>query len=372
MKSGEEGDIECSLENDVAEQITELLRTEVSDKFSLQIVRDELENNIHHAKFIAHLNKIADTNIVTKDCDVPSILEKNFYCHRSAKNTLTVLHRLILLQIIDDFQVNSTTRKVKITFRKKEPETYKISLFRYFKNFVSAEKSAEFFEAFETYAGGNFIRKSLIFLINFVFDYIVEKRIDASDEIDEFYKAVAQNKSTQKTLDAKTSGYFSLQSSAKYLNTLIIPSLQIGTFNLKISSFDTVMKYIALAKDIIDTRNHIRESTEILLAQNEKNYTVLLLNAYTLFWSDYENETVFEKAFDRMTEGFLLMENAEKLEYEEISARRELYLEQLYMRDNALLENVAPLINIKTHLNWLESFNSKFLAGMSEESSDLK
>jgi ATP-dependent DNA helicase RecQ len=363
IQIGEESQTEFFLYNGIAEEILEILTKNISENFKLKYLIQELENNTHHVKFIEKLNKIADTNIVTKEIDVPILLADLFYKYRNENQTLMLLHRLLLLQIIDDFEIDSTRCSVKVFFRKKENETYRISLFHFLKNFISAEKAMELFNTFDSSGETDVIRKCTDFLINSIYNFVFEKRIDTIDEITEFYKAVAQNKSTQKSLDLKTSNYFTHQNSAKYLNTLIIPSLQIGTFNLKISSFDTVMKYIALAKDLLDTRDHIKESTEILLKENEKNYTVLLLNAYTVLWAGFKNEKIFEKSYNKMTEGFMLMQENEKLEYSELSKRRTQFLNELYHRDSELQKIIEPLINIKTHTNWLINFNKSFLEG---------
>jgi hypothetical protein len=267
------------------------------------------------------------------------------------------------LKIIDNFEIDNTKHSVKIYFQKKDDETYKISLFQFLENFVAKEKAMSFFDFFDTLSGKNTIRKCFNFLIYFTYDTILEKRINCADEMVDFYKALAQNKSARKTLDFKVTSYFEQVNSAKFLNTLVIPSLKIGTFNLKISSFETVMKYINLAKNSNDTREHIKESTEFLLKQNEKNYTILLLNAYTHLWSDFKNQNIFELAYDRLSEGFLLMETSERLDYSELNARKTQYLKELYQRNSEIQEIVEPVIYIKTHANWLKNFNKSFLEG---------
>ncbi len=363
IQIGETASIEFYLNNKIADELLEILTKNISEEFKKENLIFELENNTHHVRFIENLNKTANTNRVTKQIDVPLTIESMFYRYRNENQTLTLLHRLILLKIIDNFEIDNTKHSVKIYFQKKDDETYKISLFQFLENFVAKEKAMSFFDFFDTLSGKNTIRKCFNFLIYFTYDTILEKRINCADEMVDFYKALAQNKSARKTLDFKVTSYFEQVNSAKFLNTLVIPSLKIGTFNLKISSFETVMKYINLAKNSNDTREHIKESTEFLLKQNEKNYTILLLNAYTHLWSDFKNQNIFELAYDRLSEGFLLMETSERLDYSELNARKTQYLKELYQRNSEIQEIVEPVIYIKTHANWLKNFNKSFLEG---------
>ncbi len=360
LKTGEETQIKFQLKNNVFGEILNTLRTYISEDFNDENLKDAFDNNSGHIGFIEQLNKIKRTNFVSLTVDVPILLEKLFYKYRDAKHTKSALYKLKVLNIIEDYTLSQEQESVTIIVKKKSPEHYKKALFNHIEKFISQEEVRLIKDNFDDYYGKTPAQKAVNYLINYTYDNIAEKKYNSIDEVVKFVKVVGQLENNPIIRKKKINEFFKIRRDRAYLNPIFSPGLLLDTNNLKKSSFELVREYIRRVGNLKDRREHLNKSTEKILETQTDNYTILLLNAYTLFWSESLEEQVFERAYSQMYKGFDLMQEKEKIDYKEILQRRNIYLESLYSRNSLLKDDLDPLIQLKIQTTWLENFNKNF------------
>jgi len=350
--------IEIHPENNAKNEMTANLQEFASEKFTSEFVTETFNNNYYHLSFILALNKVKRIGYVDKNIDLPVRTEQLFYSYRNRTHTFTALNYLKAVGVADEFYTNASDTKIIIKVSKKTDKEYIGNLVKYMSRYISASKAEKAIEAIPEYTGKTTLQKCLNYLVNFSYEYLAETHFNMSDEAGKLFKSISE--SSPDTVAKKIKDFYSNRADAKYLNPLFTPSLVLDTDGLQKSNFDIVIKTIRNTGQYIAKREHLQESTETLLKIAPKNYTLLLLNAYTKFW---ENED-FETAYVRFAEGFDSMQAQEKLSAIEIDERKEVFLTRLFARSEAVKNEIAPYIKLKSHIAWLQDFNASFLKGM--------
>ena len=357
LKDGETGETEISFTNNILPETFEMLRYHVSDRFTKEIVKNAFENNSHHNDFIKELDKTFNTNVVTIDIDVQKELAKLFYKYRNKYDTENAIFRLMTIGVIDDYEINNSKECFIAKITKKKDLAYKTRLKTHVTRHLSNEFVSNFNINIDKYTGKTIIAKCVNYLLNYVYDVIRNEKYKETEIVNNFCKLLSDNEID----DIQIASFFEEYFTAKYANMLIEPSLIKDTNNFESSDFDTVIKFIRHAGHLKGNSVHLINSTDEALEANDSNFTLLLLNAYARFWNNYENKDNFDKAFSQLTKGFSQYETETNANFTESNDKKRIFLEKLYSQNPKMRQNIDPLVYLKSHTNWLEEFNAKFL-----------
>ncbi len=350
--------IEITPENNAKKEMIKNLQEFASEDFTEGIVSQAWDNNYYHLSFITDLNQTKRISYVDKNIDLPVRTEQLFYAYRNKEQTFTALNYLKIIGVVDDFYTTGSESKIHIQISKKTNQQYINHLIEYMSWYISTSKAESAAQAIPAYEGKTILQKCLNYLVNFSYEYLADMHFTASDDADKLLQSISATAPSE--INKKITDFYANRADAKYLNPLFTPSLVLDTNNLQNSDFEIVINTIRNTGQYISEREHLQASTEVLLKIAPKNYVVLLLNAYTKFWENSD----FETGYLRFSEGFDIMAEQEQLNGAELDARKELFLTRLFARSQAVKNEIAPYIKLKSHIAWLQDFNAHFLKGL--------
>lgn len=254
-----------------------------------------------------------------------------FNGYRDKVDTEKAIYRLSTLGIIDDYTVNFSSNTFTLYGKKKPDGQYKKNLRDFMLKYYSEKTTTSKLKAVEEIDEPTEIRKCLSFLISFVYQEIQKKRelaihdmkfacrfglekgsVELKDYIDLYFNSkYARN------------GYSYFDKNGREVNA----SLADLTNNGKNEDLQLVYKFIDIIEEDpkasqIDNTKHLRGACMRMLRNNPENYTLLLLNAFSLYMLEFKNprflleaESLLQAAFSSISEKEPHMndENLEKI-----------------------------------------------------------
>ncbi len=356
-KIGDRQEIKINFQNDSIDIIFELLTKYTTQEFNKNDVNKLCQNTINYNDFIKKINNIAKVNIVNKKINLPKELEKQFVRFRTKHDTFNAIYRLYTIGIIDDYTVDENSRTINMYLTRKPEYEHKNILYNYLIKYISIEASKK---AINSINGKKdiFVKNTVYYLIDFVYENIAAKRYKAIDIIEKICILASDDLIIENKKNSLLSDFFGKYFDAKYANNLMFPSLSLDIKSTNKYDFSIVSKYIIHIGNSLDSWQHMKNSTEILLVKS-KSYVLLLLNAYCSILLSNKNEKLFNEALNNTINGFSIMRNS--LDSDKYSKNVEFFLNKLYEKDLSLKNKIEPLIHLKTHSSWLSDFNTKFL-----------
>lgn len=241
-----------------------------------------------------------------------------FNGYRDKVDTEKAIYRLSTLGIVDDYTVNFSSNTFTLYGKKQEDTQYRKNLREFMLKYYSEKTTTIKLETIEKIDESTEVRKCLNFLISFVYEEIQKKRklaihdmkfacryglekggVELKDYIDLYFNSKYAR-----------SGYFFIDSAGKEVNA----SLADLTNNGKNEDLKLVYTFINIVDEDpkasqIDNIKHLRGACTRMLRNNPENYTLLLLNAFSLYMLEYrsprflsEAESLLQDAFTSMTE----------------------------------------------------------------------
>ncbi len=354
--------INLMFSNNVLNNTIKMLDKHLPDKFDVKDVEKAYNSNNYHTGFINSLNEVYRTKLVNDDIDIDVELETMFYNHRDQNDTEIALYRLQTISYIESYEINLKEKYFVIYLMKKQDRKYIEALSNYLQKYLSARNYLDFSKKINAYTDTTTLKKCVNYLINYIYDNIVVEKYKQIEYIDELCSTLSIDKSIDKEIRKKTNTFLDNIFYSKYINNILRPSLALECSNFQKENFYTVLRFMRDAGNSLCNCEHLYVSSEKALSKNPENFTFLLLNAYARFWRNPDDEKNYNIAFERLTKGFLLMKQKEILSLEQILDRKNNFLEKLYEQNNKLKANIEPIFFLKTHINWLNDFNKKFLS----------
>ncbi|MDD5703311.1 MAG: hypothetical protein PHU23_14840, partial [Dehalococcoidales bacterium] len=272
---------------------------------------------------------------------------------RDEVDTCKAVYRLSSIGVIDDYEVDYNTKTLTLSVSKKEDQDYIDELHKYIKRYLSEEQAQKVYSDIGNYRGHTTIQKCAGYLIKFVYKEIAKKREAAIDAMESACR-VGLTKS-----DEEFKEFLDLYFNSKYYLDLVKDTEQGKNFDMEL-----VWKYIDVTEGKIDELKHLRGACARLLTENPDNGGLLLLDAFSLFLIEVNNEVFVNEAIKRLTKGFRIFKEVKELSFEEFEGALHIFKDKItgYNRQlDGTITEISELLLLNQHVEWLKEFNNKFL-----------
>jgi ATP-dependent DNA helicase RecQ len=240
--------------------------------------------------------------------------------YRDKVDTEKAIYRLSTLGIIDDYTVNFSSNTFTLTGKKKTGKEYRDNLHGYLLKYYSEKTTKAKLRNFDKIDEPTPIRKALYFLVHFVYSEIQKKRqlaildmktacrlglekgsVELKDYIDLYFNSKYAR-----------AGYSFFNEKGKEVNASL-PDL---TDNGKNEDLKWVWLFMEIVEEDpkagqIDNLKHLRGACTRMLNNQPDSYTLLLLNAFTLYMLDYKNPRYLQEGENRILSAFSSMQEKE-------------------------------------------------------------
>lgn len=363
LKQGETAQISFSLENTVFSNIYKILTENGNPELSKIKLKNIWENTTHHNDFLSELTNIANIDLVTEKIDLKNLISVEFYKYRNKKNTLMALYRLKKLNVISKYLINENQKSITIFFSKNTDFVYKNTLMNIVKKLTTHSYIEYSTALLKNYKGDTLLKKYLYFYINFTYQNVISYNYSAADYTEKFVKALDVQRKSNRKSPVEIAEFYENFFSNKYFNKILEPDLYNDIKNNQKGSLKLTQKYIREINISAVLRKQLINSTEKALKIAPENYTLNLLNLYCKMADDKEN---IESATTLFLDSFEAAKKNEKLDFEQVSAQKNDFIDELVFLNNKLNKNIRPMLILSDKASWLKNFNQKFQVGFSE------
>jgi ATP-dependent DNA helicase RecQ len=240
--------------------------------------------------------------------------------YRDKMDTEKAIYRLSTLGIIDDYTVNFSSNTFTLKGVKKTANDYRKNLHGYLLKYYSEKTTEAKLRKLDRIDEPTPIRKALFFLVNFVYSEIQKKRqlaihdmktacrlglekgsVELKDYIDLYFNSKYAR-----------AGYLYFNEKGKEVNASL-PDL---TDNGKNEDLKWVWLFIEIVEEDpkagqIDNIKHLRGACTRMLNNQPDSYTLLMLNAFTLYMLEYKNPRYLQEAENLLLNAFSSIQEKE-------------------------------------------------------------
>lgn len=225
--------------------------------------------------------------------------------YRDKMDTEKAIYRLSTLGIIDDYTVNFSSNTFTLFGKKKTEKEYKDNLTVYLLKYYSEKTTQVRLKKLAPIDEPTPIRKSLNFLVNFVYKEIQKKRQLAMHDMRNACRLGLEKGSVE------LKDYIDLYFNSKYARAGYTYSNENGeeinaslpdiTDNGKNDDLKWVWLFMEIVDEDpkagqIDNTKHLRGACTRMLNNQPDSYTLLLLNAFALYMLEYKNPRYLQEA----------------------------------------------------------------------------
>ena len=366
MKVGDETELIIGFRNGKLNRILKVLQ-QIDERFTINII-ESASNFCHNVEtYIKNLSKEFSKSF-GEHCHIPtdseSEIKKLFTKIRDKQDSEKAIYRLSLIGVIDDYSVDYNSKTFLVSISKKLDIDYITKLKQYYIRYISLERTE--FEIEKLYSrittNNTIIEKCLASLTDFVYNEIVNKREQAMRAME---YACDIGKDGEKMRE-----FIYLYNNAQYLRDYEINgknyNLNIDTDRGKDFSLDVLIKYIDVTEGKVNNLKHLLGSSVRLLTEHPKNGTLLLLKSFALFLlnitdiGEIKSQKHIQEAESIFLEGLSIFSNQKK-QFDEVIDGFKTRLIAYNSSITPIIESIIETLDIKQHLDWLKSFNTKFL-----------
>lgn len=240
--------------------------------------------------------------------------------YRDKLDTEKAIYRLSTLGIIDDYTVNFSTSTFNLIGTKKADNEYETILRKYLCKYYSEKTSDVRLKALVHIDEPTPIRRYLYFLVNFVYEEIQKKRKLAMADMQSACRLGLEKGSVE------LKDYIDLYFNSKYarsgysfqneMGIEILASLPDLTDQGKNDDLKLVWEFIEFVEQDpkagqIDNIKHLRGACTRMLNNQPDSYTLLLLNAFTLYMLEFKNPRYLQEAENLVLNAFSSIQEKE-------------------------------------------------------------
>lgn len=268
--------------------------------------------------------------------------------YRDKLDTEKAIYRLSTLGIIDDYTVNFSTSTFNLIGTKKNEKEYKDYLINYLLKYYSKKSTDSKIKRLSKIDEPTTYRKHLNFLVHFVYDEIEKKRKRAMYDMKDACRYGIENGSIE------LKDFIDLYFNSKYArkgysvndSNASLFDLLVGD-NKKDDNIKFVWNFIDLMDldkpaSQIDNYKHLRGACSRLLRSQPDSYTLLLLNAFTLYMLEFKNPRYLQEAENLLLHAFSEIEEKE-------SNLSDKMLEEIYNQFTELM--LDKNLELEVHMN---------------------
>jgi len=337
-KNGENFRVTVAFQNNTKERnkfLATWLGEVIDNRFNEEEVKKLMKNSSNALEFIENISEkfesltrqkldfeeYCNNRDVTRGVPLGTAYERFMALYdgnRDKLDTEKAIYRLSTLGIIDDYTINFQSRTFTLIGKRKSENDYLKNLKNHLLKYLSEKTTVLKLKSLSTIDEDTLLRKCLKFLIQFVYDETERKRINAiKDMKDACIIGLKDNGSIE------LKNYIHLYFNSKYarsgysfinLNGIEInASLPDITEDGKNSKMSVVWDFMDFVYEDpkaseIDNIKHLRGACVRMLRDQYNNYTLLLLNAFTLYMLEFRNSKYLAEAEELVMEAFNQLE----------------------------------------------------------------
>ncbi len=352
LDENESGSISINFKNKVFQEIEDKLVTNKSSSRNKLVWDESIIDKAYQfsstpQEFIKSLEinywKKTKSNL-NLDSKILDFIQNNYIKIRNQQDTFKAIYRLFIIGVIDDYTVDYRTKTIEVEFSKKEDKHYIVKLTEYIGPYVTVEEEKNVPNEVKKSSGKTTIQKCCSRLINFVYDEIAKKRLQAIGTMEE---AIEKGINDDKAFTEFINTYFD----SKYTKDLrkIIKEINI----------DLIWKFLAKMKDDQDSYNHLNGACSRLLDDNPDNPMLLVLRAFArILLPNY----IKSDCINDLQQGLKKMKELKKWSRKKYMHSLSEFYRLTYKSDNSVKDVLDDIIALE-HLDWLKEFNKKILEG---------
>ncbi len=313
-------------------------------------------------EFIKKENVDISEKFPLEDESVNKLLESYFYQIREEGDTYKAIYRLTVLGVIDDYEVDYSSKSIKLKIQRKSDQQYLNYMEDYLIRYLSPRRVSELMQIVQNGNKGSIIRNCAYSLIEYIYSFIGSKRERAIKEMQSICE-IGVSSNDPEEIRRTIALYFN----SKYTEDLLQQTDQGTTFNLEV-----VQEYIELTQGIADNLEHLRGSASRILVDNPDNGAMLVLRAFSalLLETKYvrehlaiRNQFLVDKALEDLENGLIRYEeNGFKLLDILNLIRNELLAQNPGLEK--IIEDVTLLLSVKQHTKWTKNFKKQYLSSI--------
>ena len=337
-KNGENFRVTVGFQNNTKERF-KLIATWLSDvlhkRFNEEIVRKLMKNSTNSKEFIENIaekyesfttqsldfEEYCNNRDITRGVPIGTAYERFMAIYdgnRDKLDTEKAIYRLSTLGIIDDYTINFQTKTFTLLGKRKSENEYLKNLKNHLLKYLSKKTTDLKLKSLSAIDEDTLLRKCLKFLIQFVYSETERKRINALKDMKD---ACIIGLKDNGPIELKN--YIDLYFNSKYARTgysfinsngveinASLPDITEEGKNSKMSFVWDFMDYVyddPKASEI-DNIKHLRGACVRMLSNQYDNYSLLLLNAFTLYMLEFRNSKYLAEAEELIMEAFNQLE----------------------------------------------------------------
>ncbi len=354
LEEGQEKKISIGFENDEVHQIKECLEP-ANPLINEKIIRKAANFCFTSDKFIENLGTGywqatgRGSNLVWNN-ETKDRIKNHFVKIRDEQDTFKAIYRLSILGVITDYTVDYHKETVTVIIKKRKNEEHLDLLQEYVSRYVTRVKAEkvknDVIERDVQPIGNILLRKSISYLIDFVYTKIHQKRYNAIRLMEQACRMGIKSSS-------EFADFVYLYFDSKYA----IP-LREDTEDGKDYSYELVQKYIQETDGNRDNLKHLRGACDRLLIDNPDNGAFILLRGFARYLLADQDRNEADKDFKN---GFKVFEGKTENVLEFLNYLHD-FANSIDLQNNRLQNHLVLLLkrySIQSHTNWLANFNQK-------------
>jgi ATP-dependent DNA helicase RecQ len=282
--------------------------------------------------------------------------------YRDKMDTEKAIYRLSTLGIIDDYTVNFSTNTFTLKGTKKTEKEYKENLKAYLLKYYSEKTTSIRLKSLEAIDEPTPIRKALNFLVNFVYENIRSKRLQAIKDM-----KVACRECIDKGQEGPVwlKDYIDLYFNSKYARNGYKyydkkgKEINASLTDLTENGRKDDLKFVWFFMNVVDEDNsggseidnikHLRGAcTRMSTSILEPSFSIKMLNAFTLYMLEFKRKKFLIEAEDLLIEAFsILQEKHPELSDNELERNFDRFVKEVTERNPLLIQSMKDNDDMK-------------------------
>lgn len=266
--AGELCQLTIPFENDASQQIAEILRRHTRVHWTAELVNKTLGFKSTAREFLQSVrSEIKKRSGIWLD-EVPEDVEisKLFSRVRTESDTQKAVYRLSIVGAIREYSIDYSSKTLQAVLIVHPPEYYVQQLQDYIRRYTSQEETLRVPDRVQKQKGSSLLQKCLGFLVEFVYERIAKRRLEAISVMETAVRAGISGGSAAFAQYVNT-----------YFDSRMTPELR---KHIRDYTLDVVWNFMALTRGEVDGMNHLRGACDRLLVENPDNGALLLLRAF--------------------------------------------------------------------------------------------
>lgn len=347
--------------NNTIEEITQCLNDN-GLAFTYRIVYEAQKDCSDKSKFIECLEwkykSIKNETIHIPD-HLKQSLQKLFSEIRNEQDTFKAVYRLSAIGVIDDYIVDYNSKIISATASRKKQGYYINELKKFILQYNSPADTEEKIKRLHLYKGNSEIQKCLSFLLEFIYEEMVQQHKTAIESMEEACRIGLQENGSLKFKE-----FVDFYMNAKYAQSSYLPADTQNGLNADFSIVEKYMDLVRTQHGQINNLKHLKSTATRLSDQHPDNYVFTLLKSFSVFLTEKERDDFIENAQTDFIKGFLKEQESTHENAIRLKDKIDIFKGKIGKLDSNLIEKVEDAENVvlhSIHTNWLKDFNDNFI-----------